>query len=196
MKRTSLVILFAILVVGLAAFFIFRMFSAQTAPAPEGTTGASFTGSATTNLPSQGGGAPAPGGASAQPAGLTLTSAGGVAIPVNDFTKDPATVKDAVNPGHYLLGASPSGSALTSTTTAASYSIQYIDTDQSFTLELLQEPIASARQEAEQYLMSELGISESQMCQLKYVVSTPWWVNQFYAGKSLGFSFCDGAVKL
>jgi len=44
--------------------------------------------------------------------------------------------------------------------------------------------------------MSRLGIGEQEMCQLHYSFSAPYWVNEFYAGRELGFSFCPGSVSL
>ena len=44
--------------------------------------------------------------------------------------------------------------------------------------------------------MQHLGISESDMCRLSYMVSVPNRVNTIYAGQNLGFSFCMGAVAL
>jgi len=48
----------------------------------------------------------------------------------------------------------------------------------------------------ERDLMAKLGITEDAMCQLNYMVSVPYWVNEYYAGESLGFSFCPGATQL
>lgn len=113
---------------------------------------------------------------------------------VREFLKDPETKSDPNNPGHYFLGNyidptidQPPG---------VPYVIEYIEKTKYFSIALLQEPIGSARQAAEQYLMQHLGISEAQMCSLRYMVSTPISVNSTYAGTSLGFSFCPGATEL
>lgn len=127
---------------------------------------------------------------SATPQGATTTAT----IEVNDFLKDPQTKADPSNPGHYYLG-----NYIDPTVDSAPnvpYVIEYIEKTQYFSIALLREPIGSARQAAEQYLQQHLGISQSQMCQLHYMVSTPAWVNGKYANTSLGFSFCPGAVQL
>jgi hypothetical protein len=113
---------------------------------------------------------------------------------VNDFLKDPETKPDTSTPGQYFLG-----NTIDPTVDAAPnipYTITYNEKTQFFNIALLEEPIGSARQAAEQYLIQHLGVSQSQLCQLQYQVSTPAYVNGQYAGTSLGFSFCPGAVKL
>jgi len=198
MKKTALVIIIAIIVFGLLGLFIFKMIASPAGQTPATNPSGSLTGpTGGTTVPGSGGGAPGSGGSVVNTgAAISINGQGGATIQVNNFIKDPATKKDTINPGHYLLGTSPSGNELTSTTTASAYSIQYIDSDQSFTIELLQEPIAGARSQAEQYLMTELGISQTDMCKLNYTLGAPWWVNQIYAGKNLGFSFCPGAAPL
>ena len=129
---------------------------------------------------------------------LTLTNVTGGPIQTSNFLADSSTVKDANNPGYYyigyhvLMGSSSDAMA----TTSPPYTINYISATQYFNIAILQEPIGPVRTEAEQYLMAHLGISESQMCQLSYMVSVPDKVNSQFAGKNLGFSFCLGATVL
>ncbi len=122
---------------------------------------------------------------------LSVAAATGGYIPTNDFLKDPTTVKDTFNPGYYYIGTPDS-----TTTGNPPYTITYIEATQYFNIALLQEPIGAARAAAEQYLMTRLGVTQDQMCSLKYMVSVPWTVNQAFTGRNLGFSFCPGATAL
>lgn len=136
-------------------------------------------------------GAPAPGvqGGGQGTATISVASAGGK-ISVQDFTQ--TSVKDTVNPGYsYLSGGSTQG-----VVKDTPYAITYIAAQQSFTITLLKEPLGMVRQQAEQDLMHQLGITQDQMCQLNYIVLEPYDLNPLYAGKNLGFSFCPGAVQL
>lgn len=114
----------------------------------------------------------------------------------SSFINDPTTYKDPVNPGYYYLDYQANSDASTTVPNSRPYMIEYISATQFFNIELLQEPIGSVRQAAEQYLMSRLSLSESQMCQLNYSIGTTNHTNSQYAGKNLGFSFCPGAVTL
>lgn len=129
---------------------------------------------------------------------ISLPSAFGGTIQVDDFKTDPAFVKDPVNPGYYYLGYHfNEGVSDPTATDTPPYVIQYTDNNQSFNIALYEEPIGQVRQEAEQYLMAHLGISQNQMCQLKYTVGVPARVDATYAGiVNLGFSFCPGATVL
>jgi hypothetical protein len=76
------------------------------------------------------------------------------------------------------------------------YLITYVAYDKSFNIGLFKEPLGETRKKAEQELLSKLGINEQQACNLRYAVVAPYWVNSFYGGKNLGFSFCPGATQL
>lgn len=80
--------------------------------------------------------------------------------------------------------------------TQADFNVVYSTRDGSFAVALLNEPIAKARTEAGQYLLSTLHISQAQLCLLNVYVGVPRSINQFYSGKNLGFSFCPNAVQL
>jgi hypothetical protein len=111
-----------------------------------------------------------------------------------DILQDPETKADTNNKGHYFVGNSvdPTSSAPPN----VPYVIEYIAATDFFSIALMQEPIGAARTQAEQYLMKHLGIAESEMCHLRYTVTTPAWVDTTYANTSLGFSFCAGATPL
>ena len=127
---------------------------------------------------------------------ISITASDGSALTVKDFTKDTDTYADPSNPGQYYLGYHPFDTPSGAAQPNSPYYIDYISQTGYFGVLLNQEPIAQARQAAEQYLMQKLGLDQNQMCKLSYMVSTPYSVNQYYAGVSLGFSFCPGAVQL
>ena len=133
------------------------------------------------------------------PTGTTLSvgAVGGGSVQTNNFIADPTTTKDPINPGYYYLGYHVyEGVPDPTATNNPPYIITYISTTQYFNIALLQEPVGSTREEMEQYLMARLSISQTQMCQLNYMVSVPDHVNSFYSGQNLGFSFCPGATAL
>lgn len=123
--------------------------------------------------------------------GIMLGLEGGGSIQVSDFKNDSATVNDTNNPGHYYLSG-----GLDPTTNNASHSTFYAESDQSFNITLLKEPIGEVRKQAETELMQKLAISQADMCRLHYWVGVPNFVNSIYSGKNLGFSFCPGATPL
>jgi|SRR3989338_5452249 len=167
------------LIAGVTLFMYLRSGS-TTAPASAPTTTGYTNTSDTTNV------APSDG------TSLQTTdtiSVGG--IQVKDFKADPNTVADKNNTGYYYLDGYQ-----TAKNPRVPYTIFYVDSDQSFTVSLMQEPIADTRKAAEQALLTKLGITQSQACALNYRVYVPYAVNQIYSSKNLGFSFCPGAVQL
>lgn len=124
--------------------------------------------------------------------GTVLATADGGAVATKDFLADPTTVEDPINTGNYYLGYNE----VSTTTSNPPYTIEYIRATQFFNISLWREPLGETRSEAEQYLLTRLGVTQESLCRLNYMVSAPWWVNTFYGGKSLGFSFCPGAVVL
>lgn len=62
---------------------------------------------------------------------------------------------------------------------------------------LLAEPLGEVRRDAENELRLILNISDADICALPDIqVWTSRSVNEFFAGKDLGLSFCPGAVTL
>lgn len=128
---------------------------------------------------------------------MSVATNNGGAIQTTNFMADPATVKDPINPGYYYLGYHQNEGVADPTATAnPPYIIMYLSTSQYFNISLLQEPIGDTRAAVEQYLMQHLGITQSQMCELKYLVTVPDDVNSHYSGENLEFSFCPGATVL
>jgi hypothetical protein len=166
--------------------------AAQPTNTDNGSSQGSITGgttNVTANQPTTGTGT---GGVTATPdKTITVPAEHGGTITIRDFKSDPSVITNPNIPGQYILagGSDPSG-------TGASYSTFYVDLDQSFNITILQEPIGDVRKQAEQDLMSRLGINQDQACALRYWVGVPNFVNSIYSGKNLGFSFCPGAVAL
>lgn len=137
---------------------------------------------------------------STAPTQMTLQGRDGGAIVTQDFLHDGVTVADAVNEGSYMLAGSlgycTADGVCGAHATTTDFSITYDVGTQFFNIILLAEPVGPVRTEAEQYLLSRLGIPASRACALNYYVGTPYWVSETYAGKNLGFSFCHGATPL
>lgn len=126
----------------------------------------------------------------------TIPTSDGGNLSVNDILKDPETIADPVNQGYYYLGYHPAFDANSTQTNSVPYMIEYISNTNYFNIELLQEPIGTTRLLAQAYLLQHLGIPQNDLCSLKYMVSVPASVNEYYASQNLGFSFCPRAVTL
>lgn len=141
-----------------------------------------------------------PSGAGSSPGSISLPARAGGTVATNDFINNGTTVPDTENPGNYYLagsvgyclsdGTCPSGAP------ASDFKVVYFSKEQAFAIGLTKEPIGQARQDAEQFMLSTLGISKADLCNLNYYIGTDNEVNPTYAGKNLGFSFCPGSVPL
>lgn len=127
-------------------------------------------------------------------ASATVLLQDGSTLAVKDFLSGPDTSADANNPGNYYIGNSIDPGSPDAP--SVPYVISYVSASSFFSITILQEPIDSVRAQAEQYLMRTLGISEGDMCRLRYTLVVPVRVNQVYGGENLGFSFCEGATRL
>lgn len=76
------------------------------------------------------------------------------------------------------------------------FGVIFNDRNGSFAVSLDREPLAQARLAAEQYLLSMLGVSQAELCQLQVYIGTAVTVNPFFSGDNLGVSFCPGSVAL
>lgn len=131
---------------------------------------------------------------------ISFVTSNGYVVTVMDFVHNGETVSDVQNPGSYVLagslgycladGTCPSGASTTD------FSISYNEKTHFFNIILLKEPLGAVRSLAEQFLAERLGLTGQQACSLNYYVGTPYWVNQSYDDKNLGFSFCAGATPL
>lgn len=113
---------------------------------------------------------------------ITVRSLDGT-ISVSDFTKIPG------------VASTTDGSFLTWLPASEEYEVFYLPLNQSFTIVLLNEPIAEIRRKATADLQAKLGVSNKELCNLIAEVTVPYFVNDFYSTKNLGFSGCPGGVK-
>lgn len=190
MKRLLLIV-FVLALIGIITFFVFVGFGSK--PAPIAPSGGNVTLPVSGNMPAVTSGNSVQG----LPLSVTVVGAGGIVTPTRDFVHAP-TSGEYPTKGYFYLGYHASGAGVDNVTATDSppYLIEYIATTQYFNIELLSEPIGPIRLDAEQFLMNDLGVSQSQMCQLNYMLSVPASVNSEFAGKNLGFSFCPGATVL
>jgi hypothetical protein len=63
-----------------------------------------------------------------------------------------------------------------------------------FPIVLMKKPLGIARIKAEKLLLSKLGVDQADMCRLKYMLSTPNFVDPEHAGVDLKFSFCPSSL--
>jgi len=183
MQRTLIIIITAVVVVGVVLAGIFWL-RAPNAPKGDIKQTVSSTGNTNTTVVTTGG-------TTVLEKELTVSTLDGNTLQVNDFKKNNLTVEDTNNKDHFYLSG-----GLDPVKDNAAYSILYVEFDQSFNVAILQEPLGEVRKRAEQELIKLLGVSQTDLCRLRYIVSTPNWVNEIYSGKNLGFSFCPGAVQL
>ncbi|MHB8860130.1 MAG: hypothetical protein ACYC48_00120 [Minisyncoccota bacterium] len=183
------------IVVVLGLFVLAYQLTAPSSQSP--ATGSPATEKENVGLPSAPSAIQATSSVSSLEAGMSIAGSGGGAIQTLNFISNPTTVKDPINPGFYYLGYHQyEGVPDPTVTTDPPYVVAYESDTQFFNIALLQEPIGPVRGEMEQYLMTQLGITQAQMCQLNYMVSVPYRVNSQFSGMNLGFSFCPGAVVL
>lgn len=191
--KKLLIIVFALMLLGLIAFWAFVSFGPKNT-----TTGGPSDGGST--LPTSGyTSVPTPGNSEQGQlsTSMAVIGVGGTIIPTRDFLHASSTGEYPVA-DHFYLGYHAVGTGVDNATATNDppYLIQYTTATQYFNIVLLNEPIGTTRLAAEQFLMVDLGISQSQMCQLSYMVAVPNSVNSQFAGKNLGFSFCPGATPL
>lgn len=195
MKNTivALIVVLLLIGVGLASFFILQQRTRPGSQVGDGS-GNQLTpggGNSTTVVPGGSGGTQGTSqGSGITSAGVSVPLVGGQTLQVKDFKKDPATLTSKNLPGHYYLAGGIGSTA------GIPFRTFYLESDGSFRITLLQEPLSETRAAAESDLMARLGITEKQMCGLNYIVSVLNSVNPNYPGRNLGFSFCPGAEAL
>ncbi|MBA3789496.1 hypothetical protein H0X32_03880 [Patescibacteria group bacterium] len=191
MNRKFLILAILLILIGilLAGFLVYKYITP--APQPPGSQNQitfPSSGTGTGNIP--------PGPSTAQ---MPVGTQSGNTIQVKDFIHNGETISDVENTGSYLLAGSlgyclPNIKCTAATST--NFNIGFDSKAQAFTIALLKEPIGNARHEAEQFLISRLGIPAEELCSLNYYVGTTYFVNESYDSGNLGFSFCPGATKL
>ncbi len=130
---------------------------------------------------------------------INIIDTSGNKIQSTNFINNGITIPDQQNPGRYFLAGtfdscSASANCIVASTTA--YNIIFDKSDSSFLISLNEEPLSQSRKNAETFLMSKTGLSETQLCSLNYYLGTDYSVNEQYDSGNLGFSFCPNAVVL
>ncbi len=133
------------------------------------------------------------------PQTVTVASQSGDPLMVKDFINNGETTPDVVNPGYYVLAGSigyclgdgrcPSGASTTD------FKITYNSASQFFNIVIFTEPIGKVRSIAEYFLLDRLGLTQQELCTLRYSVGVPYRVSPINAGKNIGFSFCPGSIQ-
>lgn len=131
---------------------------------------------------------------------VEITTYGGNIVLAKDFIHNGTTINDTANSGWYLLagnlGYCTADPKQCQAAPANNFSVYYDSAVQSFIITLTEEPLGQARSDAEQFLLATLGLTQSQMCSLSYLIGVTKYVSEQYAGKNIGFSFCPGATTL
>lgn len=83
----------------------------------------------------------------------------------------------------------------------SSYRISYLPYDKDISqieinILLNTTPLSQARLEAERTLRGTLGATNEQLCKMDVSVNVFRWVDETYAGRKLGLSFCNNAISL
>ncbi len=182
MIKNILIIVALCIALGLGTLLVVRMFSEDTEPVTDPVVNP-FPVSSGTPIHT--------------PETLTISTLGGPSVTVQNFIDKTTTAEDPVNTGYYYLGNHfPFDGSVPDASEEIPFVISYIASTQFFNIVLYEEPLATSRMQAEQYLKQTLGITEQEMCSLPYSVSVPNFVSPTHAGESLGFSFCPDSVPL
>lgn len=138
--------------------------------------------------------------------------AGYSTLPVSDLTEESATEGETritvglqngdtttvndIRPAATELGSGTYEFSGSAPQLEKTYNLTYFETDDYFQINLLAEPLGETRIAAEIALMQQLGISREQLCDLRIMVMTDVYTNQFLAGQELGISSCPGSTAL
>ncbi|TAK59016.1 hypothetical protein EPO14_01710 [Patescibacteria group bacterium] len=122
---------------------------------------------------------------------LEIASSNGPIL-VREFTKDIGVA--STTPPSSFLSWFPN-SEVSTTTAESAYEILYSPEGTFFIVVILKEPIGEVRRSATKNLIEKLGISNADICTLVADVNVPYFVNEFYSAKNLGFPGCPGAEK-
>ena len=123
------------------------------------------------------------------PGGVFVPATSGEPIKTNSFTEG-APVLEQPSGTYYYVTYNQNYEPLD-----PAYGIVY-GSDGSFAIGIFQEPLGASRRKAEDKLRSLLGVSDTELCRLTTTVMVPPSVNEAYAARNLGLSFCPGATPL
>ncbi|MFA5877192.1 MAG: hypothetical protein WC880_02390 [Candidatus Paceibacterota bacterium] len=190
-QRNIFTLVLAVATLALIGFTGTLYFLAQT-PASSPQNGTPPFGTLSSGNPRAGGNtAPAGNTGNPPPNTLEIASSNGQIL-VRDFTKD-AGVASTTPPSSFLSWFP--NSEVGTTTAESAYEILYSPEGTFFIVVILKEPIGEVRRIATKNLIEKLGISNADVCTLVADVNVPYFVNEFYSGKNLGFPGCPSAEK-
>ena len=190
--RKIVLVLFGVLLLVVGGYFVLRIFRSPVTQTPTATQPSFPIGGQLPNTTGAGNNTGQIG--ETKPSTLTVAAQNPTGtMVVQDFRANSDTVRDPINTSFYYLKYHTTGEGATQN---PPYTISYDTVTGSFTVALYQEPLRQTRAEAEQYLMNALGLSQANMCALRYTVSVPGDINEYYSGTNLLFSFCPGATVL
>lgn len=204
MNKKFLTVIVVLVIITAIIFFVLQFIGGKNqdqTPAQHSGNNASTTGSGTWSNgnvdqnPFGNGNQETGGGQGATQQTILLNTSSGGSVTARNFIADRDLVRDTINTQQtYLNNYDPT--VITGPSVQPTFIISYTPSTQYFNIVLNSEPIGNARAQAEQYLMNKLGLTQEQICSLNYMVSVPGYVNKYYSGESLGFSFCPGSVPL
>jgi hypothetical protein len=156
-------------------------------------------------------GFPAPSGGTGVETPASISTQGG-SVKARDFLKDPDVVKvtpeakfGAQNEPYYLLGSLPYGYEGTVATTslvsipdpvALGYEIQYLPSQNSFSIFIYREPIEATREKMAADLAKRIGVYAGDLCSLFAIVRVAPIASPLYGDKNVGFPDCPGATEI
>lgn len=109
-------------------------------------------------------------------------------VVINDVRIDTETY--SMGNGNYSL------TGFLNNTPETQFNITFTETDGSFAVALLEEPLAESRKAAENFLVNKLNVSPEVLCSLSVYVGVPVSINSALSNENLGISFCPGAFPL
>ncbi len=71
------------------------------------------------------------------------------------------------------------------------YQIMYFEKFNNFMISITGSPFESLRQEAEKIFLEKTGMSQAAACQANVEITTPYYANPDFSGKSYPLSFCQ-----
>jgi len=114
----------------------------------------------------------------------------------NKIASNPAVTPDPVNPGDYILYGNTADCEEDGSCIEEDFSVTYVSEDDYFSVTLYKTPLRETRLQAEAVIKEALEITDPELCDLKYSVGVPFWVDEENSGMNLGFSPCAGSIDL
>ena len=127
-------------------------------------------------------------------------TSGTVKLQVSDLLNEGKTFEDPSNSGNYILHGDlgyclNSGKCLNNSK-VDNFSIWFDARDSVFYISLLAQPVATARLDAESFLLQTFDLTPAELCKISYYMSASSEVDVQASGQHLRFSFCTGAQNI